>query len=146
MFGKYYKQIDDKNRLVIPAKLLKELGEVMYITLGFDKSIVLRTEKEFLKLKEKLEENNSLNPDFRNLSRYIFGNTEEVQPDSKGRIVLPKYFVDKTTITKEVVFIGVGSYAEIFAKETYDLKEQFFEDEQNIEDLTKKLLEQGVKL
>ncbi|AWX69713.1 division/cell wall cluster transcriptional repressor MraZ [[Mycoplasma] anseris] len=146
MFGKFNRQLDDKNRIVIPTKILKELGEQFYITLGFDKSLVLRTEKEFEKLKMNLESNNLLNKGLRDLTRFIFGNTEEVCPDKSGRITLPKHFIDKTAITKEVVFIGVGNYCEIFAKEVYDDKEKFFEDSNNIEDLTEKLLEQGVKL
>ncbi|WP_412031353.1 division/cell wall cluster transcriptional repressor MraZ [Metamycoplasma buccale] len=146
MFGKYYRQIDTKNRIVIPSKLFKELGDTFYITLGFDKSLVLRAKEEFENLKFRLEENNGLNKDFRDLSRYIFGNTEEVQPDKLGRITLPKHFIDKIAITKEVVFIGVGNTCELFAKEVYEQKENFYENEENIEMLTKKLFEQGVKL
>ncbi|WP_027122801.1 division/cell wall cluster transcriptional repressor MraZ [Metamycoplasma spumans] len=146
MFGKYYRQIDDKNRVVVPAKLLQELGHEFYITKGFDKSLVFRTPAEFEKLKNKLEENNSLNKDFRNLSRYIFGNTELVSPDKLGRINLPKHLTEKIAIKKEVVFVGTGNTCELFAKEEYDLAESFYDDENNIDDLAQKLFEQGVKL
>ncbi|BDX52682.1 division/cell wall cluster transcriptional repressor MraZ [Metamycoplasma equirhinis] len=146
MFGKYYRQIDNKNRVVIPAKLLQELGSEFYITIGFDKSLVLRTPIEFDKIKNKLEENNSLNKDIRDLTRYIFANTELVSPDKLGRIVLAKHFCQKLAIINEVVFLGVGSTCEIFSKEIYDAKENYYEDEENIDSLAQKLFEQGVKL
>ncbi|WP_228846920.1 MraZ N-terminal domain-containing protein [Metamycoplasma hominis] len=47
MFGKYYRQIDDKNRVVVPPKLLQELGKEFYITIGIDKNLVLRTVSSF---------------------------------------------------------------------------------------------------
>ncbi|TPR53207.1 division/cell wall cluster transcriptional repressor MraZ [Metamycoplasma neophronis] len=146
MFGKYYRQIDDKNRVVVPAKLLQELGHEFYITKGLDKSLVFRTPEEFDKLKNKLEENNSLNKDLRNLARYIFGNTELVQPDKLGRIVLPKHLTEKIAIVKEVVFLGEGNTCELFAKEIYDQTESLYDDEENIDMLAQKLFEQGVKL
>ncbi|AZG68777.1 division/cell wall cluster transcriptional repressor MraZ [Mycoplasma struthionis] len=146
MYGKYYRQIDSKNRIVIPAKILSELGHEFYITAGFDKSLVLRTPSEFEKFKARLEENNALNKDFRNLTRYIFGNTELLEPDKLGRVVLSKHLTDKVAIKKEVVFVGVGNTCEVFAKEEYDNCESFFENEENIDALAQKLLDQGVKL
>ena len=94
MFGKYYRTLDDKNRIVIPTKLLKELGELFYITIGLDKSLVLRTKSEFEKLRENLDANNQLDKEVRNLSRILFANTEELIPDKLGRITLPKYLLE----------------------------------------------------
>ena len=34
MIGKYPAKLDDKNRLFVPAKLLSELGESFFVTLG----------------------------------------------------------------------------------------------------------------
>ncbi|MBS7551993.1 hypothetical protein KII05_11620, partial [Weissella confusa] len=98
------------------------------------------------KLKSRLDENNSLNKDLRELSRFIFANTELVSPDKLNRIIIPKHLTLKTAIKKDVVFIGSGNICELFAKEIYDAKESYFEEESNIDDLAQKLFEQGVKL
>lgn len=135
-----------KNRVVIPAKILQELGPEFYVTISLDKSLVLRTPQEFERLKTKIQDNNALNKNVRNLSRFIFGNTELVNPDKLGRIVLPKHLSEKITIKKEVVFIGVGNTCELFAKEVYEANEIFYDDDQNLEALAQDLLEQGVKL
>ncbi|MBN0970808.1 division/cell wall cluster transcriptional repressor MraZ [Mycoplasma phocoeninasale] len=146
MFGKYYRQLDDKNRIVVPVKLLQELGYEFYVTIGFDQSLTLRTQDEFDKLRNKLEQNNSLNKDIRDLTRYIYANTELVKPDKLGRITIAKHLCDKIAITKEVVFLGVGNSCELFAKEVYDEREKFYEDEDNVNQLAQKLFEQGIKL
>ena len=146
MFGKYYRTLDNKNRIVIPTKLLKELGELFYITIGLDKSLVLRTKSEFEKLRENLDANNQLDKEVRNLSRILFANTEELIPDKLGRITLPKYLLEKIAINKEVVFIGSGNKCEIFAKEIYDINEKTYENEESLDKLAEKLLEKGVKL
>lgn len=78
MYGKYERSLDDKNRVVIPPKILSELGDEFFITIGFDKQLIFRDKKEFEKLKSRLDENNSLNKDLRELSRFIFANTELV--------------------------------------------------------------------
>ncbi|RMA77533.1 division/cell wall cluster transcriptional repressor MraZ [Metamycoplasma subdolum] len=146
MFGKYDRQIDPKNRVVIPTKFLKELGETFFITLGFDKSLIFRSEAEFEKLKQKLEENNSLNKDIRNLTRFIFANTIDMQADRLGRVTLPKHLLEKATIKKEIVFIGTGSVCELFAKEVYEKEESVYEDSDKVDELVEKLYKQGVKL
>ncbi|WP_045434227.1 division/cell wall cluster transcriptional repressor MraZ [Metamycoplasma canadense] len=146
MYGKYERSLDDKNRIVIPPKILLELGNEFFITIGFDKQLILRDKKEFEKLKSKLEDNNSLNKDLRELSRFIFANTELVSPDKLNRVIIPKHLASKATIKKDVVFIGSGNICELFAKEIYDIKENYFENETNIDDLAQKLFEQGVKL
>ncbi|MGX9339477.1 division/cell wall cluster transcriptional repressor MraZ [Mycoplasma sp. 1890] len=146
MYGKYERSLDDKLRVVIPPKILNDLGKEFFITIGFDKQLVLRDKVEFGKLKSKLEDNNLLNRDLRELSRFIFANTELVVPDKSNRIIIPKHLAFKTTIKKDVVFIGSGNTCELFAKEVYDAKERYFEDEIDINNLAQKLFEQGVKL
>ncbi|PZV99903.1 division/cell wall cluster transcriptional repressor MraZ [Metamycoplasma auris] len=146
MFGKYERSLDDKSRVVIPSKILSELGNEFFVTIGFDKQLVLRDKTEFEKLRTKLEENNYLNKDFRDLNRFIFANTELVNPDKSNRIILPKHLTEKAAIKKNIVFIGSGNICEIFAKEIYDAKESQFENETSIDDLAQKLLNEGVKL
>ena len=34
MIGKYSAKLDEKNRLIVPAKLREELGERFFVTLG----------------------------------------------------------------------------------------------------------------
>ena len=71
MFGKFNRNLDDKNRIVIPTKILKELGDVFYISLSLDNSLVIRSAAEFTKFKARISENSMLDKEFRNLTRII---------------------------------------------------------------------------
>lgn len=146
MFGKFYRQLDDKNRIVIPTKFLRDLGEEFYITAGFDQALVLRSKDEFERFKNKLDATNKLNKNMRELNRYIFANTEEVKSDKLGRITLSKHFIENFAITKEIVFIGSGNYCELFAKEIYDQKEAKFKDAKKIDELADELFKNGIEL
>lgn len=146
MFGKFNRNLDDKNRIVIPTKILKELGDVFYISLSLDNSLVIRSAAEFTKFKARISENSMLDKEFRNLTRIIFANTEELSPDKLGRVTMPKYLLEKIIIKKDVVFIGNGNYCELFAKEVYDNFEKTYENEENLDKLADKLALKGIKL
>ena len=46
---------------------------------------------------------------------------EVVEPDSKlGRISIPRDLLNAIGVTKEVVFLGIGSKLEVWAKESYE--------------------------
>ena len=46
---------------------------------------------------------------------------EVVEPDAKlGRISIPRDLLNAISVTKEVVFLGIGSKLEVWAKETYE--------------------------
>lgn len=47
MFGNYKRSLDEKNRIMIPAKLRDPLGKVLYITLGPDGVLEIRDDKHF---------------------------------------------------------------------------------------------------
>ncbi|MBN0919197.1 division/cell wall cluster transcriptional repressor MraZ [[Mycoplasma] gypis] len=146
MYGKYDRTIDEKNRLVIPSKFRNELGNTFFITYGLDSSITVRNQEQFDLLTKKISENNLLDKNVRQFSRYIFANTEEVSVDKSGRITLPQRFIDKAAIKKDVVFIGLGNISEIFAKEVYEQTEAMINEEENFDQLAQSLFESGIKL
>ncbi|TPE57152.1 division/cell wall cluster transcriptional repressor MraZ [[Mycoplasma] falconis] len=146
MFGKYEHKLDDKNRLVVPAKILQELGSSFYVTIGLDKNLVLRSNEEFQKLTAKLQEGNYLSKENRAMSRYIFANTECLTPDKLGRVVISKHLLQKVAIEKEVVFVGNNLTCDIFAKDQYYKDEAELDHGDNVDELARKLLEQGVAL
>ena len=41
MFGKYTHNVDPKGRLFVPAKLRDELGDVFYVMIGLENSLMV---------------------------------------------------------------------------------------------------------
>ncbi|MEA4134271.1 cell division/cell wall cluster transcriptional repressor MraZ [Mycoplasma sp. 2045] len=120
MYGEYSRNIDDKNRVVIPPVFRDELGSKVFVTIGFDGNAEIRSIEEYKAYIRMIEENNRFDRNARILARYILGNTYEIDLDNQNRISLPKIIIDKLSIKKEVIFIGVGSIAELWSKEKYD--------------------------
>ena len=49
MFGKFTHNVDPKGRLFVPAKLREELGDVFYVMIGLDNSLLVFPEEKWEK-------------------------------------------------------------------------------------------------
>ncbi|MDR0687323.1 MAG: hypothetical protein LBF55_01385 [Prevotellaceae bacterium] len=50
----------------------------------------------------------------------LFQNMDSLDVDAAGRILLPKRFIEKAGILKEVAFVGTGNKIKLWDKATYD--------------------------
>lgn len=136
--GKYFHSIDAKNRIVIPAKIKDQLGETVTILRGSDKCLTLYSAEEWEKYAQKISE--LPKTELRALTRYIYSNSMEVQPDTQGRVMLTPEMLAFAGITKNIVTVGCGKYAEIWAEEIW--KEENIDSEP--ENFTEKLIDLGL--
>lgn len=113
MIGHYVRNLDEKNRVMIPTKFRDELGSVFYISVAPDKNLELRDEKAFNVFQEKLLGTNSLNSNARKYARRILGMTYEVVLDKQGRMAVQSELAQIAGLTKEIVFVGVGNKVEL---------------------------------
>jgi MraZ protein len=127
--GEYNHQMDDKNRIRIPARLKKELGDEYYFAKGTNGCISVfpkaTVDAQFEKLKEiklsDLDQQRSL----RSFAKsYVLG-----EEDNQGRTVLNPELRRYAGISKEepeIVICGAVTRVEIWAKKVYD---EYFKDE-----------------
>ena len=73
-------------------------------------------------------------------ARYICANAHQVQPDSQGRVMLQPEMLAFAGITKNIITVGCGKYAEIWSEEVWN--EQQLDKEP--ENFTAMLLELGL--
>ena len=118
LMGKYPHSIDAKNRLIIPSKLKEQLGSKITIIKDADKSLCAYSEEEWASYVEKL--NSRPKSEARQIARFLYSNAIEVQPDSQGRVLIPQNMLDYAGITKNVVTVGCGRYAEIWAEDRWN--------------------------
>ena len=57
LIGEYNHSIDEKGRVRIPKDFRDDLGEVFYITKGFDKCLFVYSEEEWALFQAKLNKN-----------------------------------------------------------------------------------------
>ncbi|WP_406616742.1 division/cell wall cluster transcriptional repressor MraZ [Mycoplasmopsis adleri] len=120
MYGTFNRNVDEKNRVAIPAKLRDSLGSKFYMTIGLSGVIELRSEAEYNIFAEKLLSQSQFSTNARMLQRAWLGNTQEIELDSQSRFIIPKQFLLKANIQKEVVLIGVGNLIELWAADEYE--------------------------
>ena len=126
MIGKYTARMDDKNRLIVPAKLREELGESFFVTLGVNcghRCLTVYTAAEWQKLSDNY--NNLSISQRAGATSLIFMNAAECSPDKQFRFGLTQFLLDYAGIDREVMIVGRAGQAEI-----WDSKEfQAFEAE-----------------
>ncbi len=140
--GQFRHNLDDKGRLILPAKFRDKIGEGAVITIGFEKCITIYPEQEWEKLQKSLVSMPVANKMVRSLSRVINGNASDVEIDKQGRVKIPDYLLDNANITKECCIVGVNTTIEIWDAATWlnienEGKESF---EENAEKLSSFLM------
>ena len=115
MIGKYIAKLDDKNRLIVPAKLRQELGDLFYVTIGANDGhhcLTIYPAAEWQRLSSKF---NDL-PIARRAgaTSLFFMNAVECVPDKQYRIGIPQFLLKYAGIEQEVMVAGVAGQAEIW--------------------------------
>lgn len=136
LMGKYTHAIDVKNRLIIPSRLKDQLGPVITMLKGTDHCLTLYSAEEWTKYAEKLSALPTTQS--RNLLRYLYSNAIEIQPDSQGRFSIPEEMLTFAGITKNVITVGCGNYAEIWSAERWEEK-QLDEEPENFAEILESL-------
>ena len=112
--GIYEHQLDDKNRLRIPAKFKSGLGESYSFARGMNGCIYVFPEETLEELsEERLGESSKA-------SLLFFSSIFPAEEDGQGRVVLPARLRAMAGIKKDVVTIGRGKRLEIWSAEKYN--------------------------
>lgn len=115
MIGKYTAKLDDKNRLIVPAKLRQELGEDFFVTLGVNcghRCLTIYKASDW----QTLSDNYNTLPISQKgaATSLIFMNAVECEPDKQFRFSLSQFLLSYAGIQKEVMIVGRAGQAEIW--------------------------------
>ena len=114
LLGTHTPKLDDKSRLILPAKFRDELSEGVVITRGQERCLYVFSKSEFASVHEKIRQAPVTSEDARKYLRVFLSGATDDQPDKQGRILLPQLLRDYAGLQKDLVIIGVGSRAEIW--------------------------------
>ena len=121
MIGKYSAKLDEKNRLIVPAKLREELGDQFYVTLGVNcghRCLTIYTAAEWQRLSDNY---NSLSISQRSgPTSLIFMNAVECVPDKQFRFALSSFLLQYARIDREIMIVGRAGQAEIWDKDEFE--------------------------
>ena len=95
LLGEFNHSIDEKGRLIIPAKLRDDLGDSFVICNGLEGCLFVYSKDEWEKFVAELETLPRMNKDARIFKRYFFGSASEGSFDKQGRVLVPVEIWDK---------------------------------------------------
>ncbi|HZU34665.1 MAG TPA: division/cell wall cluster transcriptional repressor MraZ [Gemmataceae bacterium] len=114
--GTYPRTLDDKKRLGLPKRVRELLGEpsTLFVTPGPDQSLWLYSQTGLERLAEKLDAAPATDAEVRVFRRLYFAQTESVDVDRTGRILIPERLLAFAGLKHEVVLIGVRDHLELW--------------------------------
>jgi MraZ protein len=141
--GEYEITLDGKGRFLLPIAFRKQLPEAaqasFVVSRGFEPCLNLYTADAWQKIAATVSALNDFDPEQRSFKRLFYNGSSVIEPDTAGRILLPKQFIQHAGLEKDMVFYAMDNKVEIWDKAKY---KQFFESYSptQVSDLAKKLL------
>ncbi|HEX7355084.1 MAG TPA: division/cell wall cluster transcriptional repressor MraZ [Mycobacteriales bacterium] len=124
--GTHPLRLDEKGRLVLPAKWRHELAEGLVITRGQVNCLYVFPTDEFVRMSATLRQASLTNRGAQDYGRLFYGSAVDQVPDKQGRISVPSTLRTYAGLDKECVVVGANTRAEVWdagAWEAY-LREQ----------------------
>lgn len=112
--GTHTPKLDDKGRLVLPAKFREGFASGLVLTKGQDRAIVVWPAAEFASYAERLNEASKSDPRVQAYQRVLFSGASDEIPDRQGRITVPPALRDYAGLDRDVVVVGKNTTAEIW--------------------------------
>jgi MraZ protein len=119
LIGEYTNKLGEKNRLALPKKFREILGNKVIVTRGYEECLIIINSKQWDKLLSVFSDKAFTNSPVRDTRRFLIGGACEVEHDKQGRFVLPNNLKEFASISKEVVFVGLIDWVEIWDKDKW---------------------------
>ncbi len=120
LIGEYHHNIDEKGRLIIPAKFREEIGNNFVVTRGLDGCLFVYSLCEWEKIVSKLKTLPFTKKNARIFNRFLLSSATVCEFDKQGRINLVNSLIEYAGIKKECTIIGVNDRLEIWALDKFN--------------------------
>ena len=135
-YGQFYHNLDDKGRLIIPARYRDYLApDGAFVMQGFDQNLIVLPVDKFDDLSRQVNHLSLTDSTARLLKRLIFSTADKVELDKIGRILLPHFLREFAGLENNLVIVGAGNYFEIWSQDAWKLQHQALHEVQSNPDL-----------
>ena len=142
--GEYHHTIDEKGRIIIPAKFREELGNTFIITRGIENCLFVYSEENWAQITNKLNSLPFTKKDARTFNRFFMSGATNVELDKQGRVNISKPLIDYANLLRDCVIIGTGDRLEVWSQESW---ESFFDStKDSMSDIAENLFNESVNL
>ncbi len=116
--GRAEHALDDKSRLVVPARFRDRLGAKFVVTIAEpDPCLALYPLPTWEAFCERLDAAPVKDEKFRRFVRHLFAHTDEASLDGQGRFLIPPALREFAGIERDAISIGSNTRVEIWAKD-----------------------------
>ncbi len=112
--GTHHPRLDEKGRLILPAKFREQLAGGLVITRGQDRCLYVFSIAQFEKLAEQMNDTPVTNRGVRNFQRVLLSAASDEIPDKQGRVTVPAVLREYAGLTKDCTVIGTGNRLELW--------------------------------
>ncbi|MDY6055571.1 division/cell wall cluster transcriptional repressor MraZ [Micrococcus sp.] len=112
--GTYTPRLDEKYRLILPAKFREELAEGLVLTRGQERCLYVFSAEEFGRVHEQLRAAPLSSRQARDYIRVFLSGASDEAPDKQGRITVPAPLRTYAGLDRDVTVIGAGTRVEIW--------------------------------
>ncbi|WP_043497531.1 division/cell wall cluster transcriptional repressor MraZ [Georgenia sp. SUBG003] len=120
--GTHAPRLDDKGRLILPAKFREQLAPGIVLTRGQERCLYAFPMREFEEMHARLRQAPVTSKQARDYLRVFLSGAADEVPDKQGRVTIPPALRKYAGLTRDLAVIGAGTRIEIWdaaAWETY---------------------------
>ena len=132
LLGTYEPKLDDKGRVILPAKFREEFVGGLVLTRGQERCIYVFPRTTFEGLLDTVQSAPLTSKAARDYVRLMLSGASDEVPDKQNRVTIPGQLRDYADLGRDLVVIGAGNRAEIWAADAwatyYKDKEQAFSE------------------
>lgn len=118
--GTYAPKLDEKGRIILPAKFRDELASGLVLTRGQEHCVYVFSQREFESLHEKIRQAPVTSKQARDYLRVFLSGASAEVPDKQNRVTVPTALRSYAGLDRDLVVIGAGSRAEIWDAEAWE--------------------------
>lgn len=133
--GTYEPKLDDKGRVILPARFREDMEGGIVLTRGQEHCIYAFPAQEFEQMTVELRRAPLSSKQARDYVRVLLSGAYKEVPDKQGRITLPPDLRKYAGLDRELTVIGAGSRAEIWNSQAWNdylsIQEDVFSQTEN---------------
>lgn len=114
LLGTFVPKLDEKGRIILPAKFMSDFANGVVMTRGQERCIYLFSQREFEELHERARQAPVTGKKGRDFLRMFLSGAAEDMPDKQHRVTIPPMLREYAGLDRELTVIGAGNRAEIW--------------------------------
>ena len=118
--GTHEPKLDEKGRLILPARFRDELANGLVITKGQERCLYVFPSNEFAAITDRLRQAPVTEKAARDYMRVMFAGAHDEVPDKQGRVTIPAGLRTYAALEKDCVVIGANTRLEIWDSESWN--------------------------